>query len=219
MKRPKCRNTEWLVLLGGIAAACGAAPMPQAAQTPQLVAAFPRSTAGGGSSVAAADGPVVRETIYLVLEASDPDEAAEKAARMAYGSGGYETNRYAWYADGGRTVSQELFVPLDQSGSLHARLLQLGWRKTESVVRHPEDSYSPGFGWAQFAIQFLPARPTIAWDGLPHRPFLQAICGFAVAAAVLAKLAAAFVLAVVVVVPCGLMIVGAVTSVRWLIRR
>ncbi len=203
-----------IVLLGAFVAACGAAP------TPKQVASFPNLPSGENSSLAVTDRPVVLETVYLVMEVNDPDEAAEKAARLAYGYGGYENNRYAWIADDGRAVSQEIFVPLDQAENFRARLLQLGWKTDESIIRHPEDMYGTGYGWAQFSIQFLPFRHAIEWNNPLEDRFLQAICGFIVGAAVvLVRAAASLLLAAIVVIPIVLMVVGAFTSVRWLFRK
>jgi hypothetical protein len=203
-----------MVVLGAVATACGAAP------TPLVVASYPKVPSGGNSSVAFADGPGIVETVYLVLEVDNPDGAAENAAQLAYGYGGYETDRYAWFADGGRAVSQEIFVPIDQAVALHARLLKMGRKNQDSGVRAPETMYGSGYDWAQFSIQYLPYRRTIEWHSSPGELFFQATCGFAArAAAVLVQVVASVLLAIAVVAPCGLIVVGAVTSIRWLLRK
>lgn len=203
-----------MVLLGAFVAGCGTGP------TPQLVASYPLWPSGGIPFLSVGDGPVVMEIVYLTLEVKDPDEAAEKAARLANGCGGHENNRYAWYSEDGRAVSQEIFVPIDQAENLRVRLLQLGWKDRESIVRHSEDKYGPGYGWAQFSIQYLPLRHAIEWDDRMEGRFFQAICSFVIgAAAVIGQIAASLLLAIVVVTPCGLMIVGAFTTMRWLLRK
>jgi len=211
----------WIMLLGVFITSCAKA------QVPTLVASYPMPSPGGNSSEGIKDGPVVVETVYLTLEVSDPDGAAEKTARLAYGYGGYEADRYAWDAEEGRTVSQEIFVPLDQSDNLHARLLQMGWKNRESVVRHSNSWYGPGQDWAQFSIQFLPARRTVDWgDSFDDwrqshgEDFLSSVCRFFVeAATVLKQFIASLLLAAAVVIPCVMMIVGVVTTIRWLFRR
>jgi hypothetical protein len=221
MKRQICWRTGWWVLLGALTAACGAAPAPQVAQvaqTPQMVASFPVVSSAGNSTAADPDGPVVVETVYLELEVYDPDDAAREAARLAGGYGGYETDRYGWYADGGRAVSQEILVPFDQADAFRSRLLQLGWARSESAVRHPEGDDSPWHCWTQFSIRYVSAeRPVVVWRDSPFHLFALAVCGFVVqVAAFLAELAAALLLAALVVIPCVWMAVGAVTTIRWL---
>jgi hypothetical protein len=204
----------WMVLLGGMLAACGAAP------TPRRVASYPKLPSGGNSSLAVADGPIVIETVFLAFEVNDPDEAAEKAAHLAYEYGGYENNRYGWYTDGGRAVSQEIFTPLDQADILRDRLLQMGRKNQESVARNPDGGYGYGSAWAQFSIEYLPLRPAIEWNNPPAGEFLRAICGFAdEAATALGQVAFSFLLVALVLTPCGLMVVGAITLIRWLFRK
>ena len=128
MRRLQPRRQGWFVLLGVFLAACANA------EAPTLVASFPLRSSTDNSSRGVAGNPVVVETIFLTLEVDSPDRAADQAERLAVGYGGYETNRYAWNSDGGRTVSQEIFVPLDRADSLHMHLLQMGRKIQESVV-------------------------------------------------------------------------------------
>jgi len=205
---------DGLVLLGAFTVACGAAP------TPQRVASYPRSPSWGNVPSAVSDGLLVVETVYLTLEVNDPTEAAETAARWAVGYGGYENNRYTWQADGGRAVSQEIFISVDQSENLFQRLVQTGWKKQASIVRHPENPYSSGYGWAEFSIQYLPYGPAADWRNPLMEQIREAICRFAVgAAAFLMQAAASLLVAIALVIPCVLMVVGAVTLIRWLFRR
>jgi hypothetical protein len=214
MKIQKRWMIGWIVLLGTFFTACGSA------QAPTLVASYPKLSTGEDFSSAAIEGPVVLETVYLALEVNDPEGAAEKAAWMAYGYGGCETSRYAWYADGGLAVSQEILVPLDQSENLRARLLQMGWKTDESVVRHSDSWFGPGDGRAQFSIQYLPARYEIEWDHSHVEDFLSSVCRFFMETAVVFKqFMASLLLAAAVVIPIFLMIVGAFTTVRWLFKR
>jgi hypothetical protein len=204
----------WIVLLGAFVASCGKA------QAPMLVASYPLSSSEGNSSRGIMDGPLVIETVYLTLEVNDPDGAAETAARLADGYGGYEADRYAWDGEDGRTVAQEVFVPIDQSDNLHTRLLQMGRKNRESVVRQSDAWYGPGYGWAQFSIQYLPSRHAAEWDHSFEEDLLSSICRFFVeAATVLKQLLASLLLAAAVVISCVMMIVGAVTTIRWLVRR
>ncbi len=220
MRNKKSWVVGWIMLLGALVSSCAKA------QVPTLVASYPKPS-GGNSSWEKKDGPVVVETVDLMLEVSDPDGAAEKTARLAYGYGGYEADRYGWDAEDGRNVSQEIYVPLDQSDNLHTRLLQMGWKNRESVVRHSNSWYGPGQGWAQFSIRFLPARQTVDWGdsfddwGHSHgENFLIPVRRFFVeAATVIKQLIASLLLAAAVVIPSTLMIVGMVTTARWFFRR
>jgi hypothetical protein len=211
----------WIVLLSMCLTACGA----DKALT--LVASYPKSSSGGSALSAAAGGPVVVETVYLTLEMDNPEGAADSAARLVHGYGGYEADQYAWDSDDGRTVSQELFVPLGQAENLRLRLLQMGRTVRDSVVRDSTYGYLPGDGWAQFSIQYLPLRHTVEWDHsfddwdhAYREDFLSKICAFfQQAAAVGLQWLAAFLLAAAVVIPCAWMGIGAVASIRWLFRR
>ncbi|MBN2085220.1 MAG: hypothetical protein JW748_08325 [Anaerolineales bacterium] len=204
----------WIVLAGAFTVSCAKA------QAPTRVASYPLPSSGGISSGGIADGLIVVETVYLTLEVGDPDGAAEKAAGLAYGYGGYEADRYAWQVMDGRTVSQEIFVPIDRSDDLHTRLLQMGRKDRDSLVRHSSGWYGPGEGWAQFSIQYRTGPPEIEWDPSGMEDFLNSVWRFFEgAAAFLMKIVAALLLAAAVVIPCLMMIVGIVTTVRWLLRR
>ena len=221
MKVHKYCLAGWIVLVGAFIAACGSA------QAPTLVASYPKPTSGSHSSAAIADGPVVVETVYLALEVQDPDNAAGQTARLANGYGGYEADRYGWESGDGRTVYQEIFIPLEQAENFRLRLLQMGWKNRESVVRHSSVWHGAGEGWAQFSIQFLPARQTIdggdSYDPREHshvKDFLSSVCRFFVEAAVVRKrLIASLLLAAAVAIPCVMMIVGIIATIRWIFRR
>ena len=221
MKHPMRWTTGWYAVIAVLAAACGAAPAPMAAATPQMVAAFPAGPSGNLSPAGDPDGPAVAETVYLELEVSDPDGAAAEAARLARMYGGYETDRYGWFADGGRVVSQEILVPSGEADTFRSRLVQLGWKRSESVTRRPEGYDDPWYRWTQFSIRFVSEqRPVDGWHGSPFDWIALAVCGFLLeAAAVLARLIGALLLAAAVVIPCIWMIVGAVTTVRWLSKK
>jgi hypothetical protein len=220
MKKPSCWNPCWLIVLGVLGSACGAAPESRAAQTPQLVAAYPRAAAGEGSAQADPDGPVVWESVYLTLEVDDPEGAAGEAARAARGYGGYEAARYGWPAEGGRAVSQEIFVPAVRAEDFRRRLLQLGWKNEESVARRSDAGYGFEYGWTEFSIRYLPAERIYVGKPAFSEEILRAFCGWALQAAlVLLHTAASILLAAAVAVPFLLMIVGAVTTVRWLLRK
>jgi hypothetical protein len=211
----------WVLLLEVLVTSCARA------QAPTLVASYPLSSSGGNSARAAMGGPVVVETVALAFEVGDPEGAADTAARLANGCGGYEADRYAWNSDGGRVVSQEIFVPIDRSNDLHARLLQMGWKNRESDIRRSNSWSGPGEGWAQYSIQFLPAWQKVEWNGSTDdwghshmEKFLGSICRFfGEAAAVIKQLMASLLLAAAVVIPCVLMIVGIATTIRWLFNR
>jgi hypothetical protein len=207
----KTRNGLWigeLALLAAWTAACGAAP------TPQQVAAYPRIPSGGNS----ADGPWVGETVYLTLAVDNPAAAADQAAGLAYGSGGYENNRYAWEADGGRAVSQIIFVPVERAEEFRLRLSGLGWKKSESQVGGAGDPYIAGAEWTEFSIQYFPRRPEPHWNGPSFEQLQHGICGIlGEAATFFSQAAASLLLIISVVLPCGLMIIGAAAVVRWCI--
>jgi hypothetical protein len=212
MKNQKRWMIGWIVLLGAFAASCAKA------QAPTLVASYPKDTSGGNPPRAYTGGPVVVETVSLTLAVDDPDGAAEEAARWAYEYGGYESGRYAWQAEEGRIISQEIFVPLDRSEALHARLLQMGRKENESVARQSEGGYRPE-SWAQFSIQYQ-ARPDAGWGHRHGGDFLRWVCGFfGGAAAFLSQLAVSLLLAAAIVIPGVFFIVGVITTVRWLFRR
>ncbi len=211
MKNRRRWMIGWIVLLGVFAASCAKA------QAPTLVASYPKDSSGGNPPRAFVDGPVVVETVNLTLAVDDPDGAAEQAARWAYEYGGYESGRYAGQAEG-RIVSQEIFVPLDRSDSLHARLLQMGWKENESVARQSDGGYRPE-SWAQFSIRYQ-ARPDAGWGHWHGEDFLRRVCGFFEgAAAFLSQLAVSLLLAAAIVIPGVFVIVGGITTVRWLFRR
>ena len=213
MKIQKHWMIGWIVLLGAFAASCAKA------QAPTLVASYPIASSGGNSPRTFMDGPVVVETVYLTLEVSDPDGAAEETAHLAYEYGGYEGDRDAWYADGGRIVSQNIFMPLDRSDAFYARLWQMGWKEKESVTRHTDAGYGHPESWAQFSIQYR-IRHETDWDHPHGEDFLRWMCGFFEgAAAFLAQLAASLLLAAAIVIPGVMLIVGIVTTIRWLFRR
>ncbi len=213
MKKQKRWMIGWIVWLGALAASC--AP----AQAPTLVASYPKVSAGGNSPGMFADGPVVVENVCLTLEVGDLDGAAEEAARWAFEYGGYESGRYAWQAGEGRIVSQEIFVPLDRSDTFHTRLLQMGWKEKESVTRHSEGGYSHPESWAQFSIQYR-IRHEAGWDHPHGDDFLRWVCGFFEgAAAFLSQMAVSLILAAAILIPGVFIIVGAVTTIRWLLKR
>jgi hypothetical protein len=207
----------WIILLSMGAAACGAE------KAAVLVASYPRASAGGRTFSVAADGPVVVETIFLTLEVNDPESAAESAAHLADGYGGYEGNRYAWDSGYGRTLSQEIFVPLDQAESLRMRLRQMGRTIEESIVRDSAAGYHPGESWAQFSTQYRIRPETADWNdwetGQTQHPertdYFKHFCGFVEdAAAFLLQMGGGFLLAACFVIPLCLMIAGAIALIR-----
>jgi hypothetical protein len=220
MNKPICWKLCWLGMCVALASACGSAPSPQTAQTPQLVAAYPKPPSALSAAQSDPDGPVVWECVYLTLQVDDPEGAADAAARSANRYGGYENNRYAWWSDAGRTVAQELYVPLYQAEKLRAELISMGGLANQSVVRHPWDAYPPGESWTQFSVQYIPLCEPVVYDD-PHVEWIgRALCTLAARAIIrMGRLAAALLLAAAVVVPCVLMAVGAVTTIRWILRK
>ena len=221
MKSNQRRVLGGILLLGAFLAACAQA------QAPTLVASYPLTSSVGDSSRSSTGNPVVVETVYLSLEVKSPDGAADQAQRLAVGYGGYETQRYGWNSDGVRNISQEILIPLDRAESLRSRLLEMGRKTREETVRTSKPWYGPGDAWAQFSIQYLEARSSSDWDRT--RPdwdysfkedILNPVCAFLQAlASIAAQWAAAFLIAAAVVIPCLWMLLGAVTSIRWLFRR
>jgi hypothetical protein len=213
MKIRRCWMIGWIVLLGAFAASCAQA------QAPTLVASYPKDSSGGNPPRVFVDGPVVVETVSLTLAVSDPDGAAEETARWAYEYGGYESGRYAWQAGDGRIVSQEIFLPLNRSDAFHERLLQMGWKENESITRHTDAGYGHLESWAQFSIQYR-TRPEAGWNHPHGEDFLRWVCGYFEGAAVfLSQLAVSLLLAAAIVIPGVFIIVGGITTIRWLFRR
>jgi hypothetical protein len=100
------------------------------------------------------------------------------------------------------------------------RLLQMGWKDQESVVRNPNDAYGDGYGWAEFSIQYLPYRYDAGRNNTFKLQMGQAVCALlAGAASFLLRAAASLFVAIAVVIPCVWMVVGAVTTIRWLLRK
>lgn len=220
MNKPIWWKWFWLGICAALAAACGSAPSPQTAQTPQLVAAYPKPPSALPAAQSDPDGPVVWECVYLTLQVSDPEGAADAAARSANRYGGYENNRYAWWSNAGRTVAQELYVPLYQAEKLRAELISMGGLANQSIVRHPGDAYPPGESWTQFSVQYIPLREPVVYDDPQAEWIGRALCTLAARAIIqMGRLAAALLIAAAVVIPCVLMAVGAVTTVRWILQK
>jgi hypothetical protein len=220
MNKLICWKWCWMGICAALAAACGSAPLPQSAQTPRLVAAYPQPPSALSAAQSDPDGPVVRECVYLILQVDYPEGAADAAARSANRYGGYENNRYAWWSDGGRTVVQELYVPICQAEKLRAELISMGGLTSQSVVRHPWDAYPPGESWTQFSVQYIPFHEPVVYDDPQWELFGRALCALAARAIIqMGRLAAGLLLAAAVALPCFLMAVGAVTTVRWILRK
>jgi hypothetical protein len=203
MKANGCRPAGITTLLLFCAAACGLAPTPR----PQPVAAYPRIAPPARS----ADGPIVTEKITLLLDAADPEAAAERAAEGAALFEGYETGRSGWETIGGQAVSQTLFIPQPRSEDFRSWLLNLGPAQSESRSGRP----CPG-GWTEFAVTYYPVRSGLAGDGPGpgtsfYGPGRKAVL-------LLSQVSAAILLAVCIVLPLGLMVVGAAATVRWLLE-
>ncbi|MBN1438167.1 MAG: hypothetical protein JW929_02050 [Anaerolineales bacterium] len=213
-------GTSKILLSGGLLLAAAAAATCGAVKTYGAAGSDPKLVSSGGSvPYGTADGPVVVEAVYLTLEAGDPDAAAAEAARLARMYGGYEADRISWPAEGGKAVAQEIFVPLGRSDDFLARLLNMGCGIRESGTSRSFGYSGPGEGWAEFSIQYLPRRYPYAWDPGIERNLERAFFEFAAkAAAFFVQAAASLLVACMVVIPCAMMAVGFVTTIRWLMR-
>lgn len=198
-----------LALLGALAlAACGGSA------TPQLIGSYPRGSEGGvvTSPGSAPANTLVVYNAYLELEVFDTDSAADRAEQVAYDYGGYLVSSQSWYQDDQKYATLTLAVPAARFDSAHEALLRLGTLKSESVSGDLVSTGDGSNGWNTYShitVQLRPA-PILGSAGEAASQWINNTVSF------IFSLATALFWIAVFVTPPFLMIVGFITSVRWL---
>jgi hypothetical protein len=179
--------------------------------TPQLIGSYPLYGTPGPSV-----SPARVYNTNLEIEVSDVDYAAQQAARLAVGVGGYLVSSQSWYQNDRLHTALILAVPANQFDSLRRSLIGLGRLLGEQVTSqsapYPSEWPQPS---STISVTFdatpsLPALPNLGWS--PVRTFDQA---FGVFAGIFTFLINVLTWVTVVVGPFVLMGLG----LRWLIRR
>jgi len=196
------------VLAGLVLAGCSGSA------TPQLISSYPR--AGSGAPVAA---PARVYNTSLDIEVTDVDAAAQQAARLAAGDGGYLVASQSWYQGDQQFTALTLSVPADEFDSLRRSLIDLGRLLDEQLTSQPAPwpPYAPPpqsiisvtFSSAPQRIS-LPTLPNLGWS--PVDTFAQA---FRVFASIFTVLIDVIIWITVVVGPFVLIGLG----LLWLVRR
>jgi len=193
----------WALLAVGLTACSGA--------TPQLIGSYPLYGTPGPS--------VPPARIYntnLDIEVSDVDYAAQQAARLAVGVGGYLVSSQSWYQNDRLHTALILAVPASQFDGLRRSLIGLGRLLGEQVTSqsapYPSEWPQPS---STISVMFdatpsLPTMPNLGWS--PAQTFSQA---FGVFAAIFTFLINVVIWISVVVGPFVLIGLG----LRWLVRR
>ena len=189
-------------------AACGGSA------TPQLIGSYPRGSEDGviTSSGSAPANTLVVYNAYLELEVFDTGSAADRVEQVAYDYGGYLVSSQSWYQDDQKYATLTLAVPAARFDSAHEALLRLGTLKSESVSGDLVNTGDGSSGWNTYShitVQLRPA-PGLGRAGEAASQWINSAVSF------IFSLAAALFWIAVFVTPPFLMIVGFITSVRWL---
>jgi hypothetical protein len=203
-----------LGLLAGALAGCSGSA------TPRLIGSFPRyATPTPQSGLRQILPPARAYSTTLEIEVADVDAAAQQAADLAHGYGGYLAASQSWYQDGRLHTSLTLAVPGSQFDALRRSVAALGRLINERLSSEPAPwQIYPAQPEAWIMVTFSPAQPLVELPALPNlgwspaRTFAQA---FAVFTGIFTVMIDVLIWVGVVVGPFVLMGLG----LRWLIRR
>jgi hypothetical protein len=115
----------WIVILAALLAACS---------SPQMIAAYPKSTPIARYPAPPASAPHAS----LQVQVADVDRAAQRAVELAADHGGYASSSQSWYTREGKVVSLELVVPAVSFERLCRALLGLGRPSQQLFSSLPE---------------------------------------------------------------------------------
>lgn len=131
------------------------------AQTPQLIASYPRQPEADLERYFPPESPLVAAGNYLAIEVTDVEWALRQAGYIADSNGGYSFDGQTWWEADGEHATIDLVVPVENFDSVYRSLSSLGrlisWEDNVDPV-YPARGWDEWNPMASITVEFHPAH-------------------------------------------------------------